>query len=130
LNPEIGMLSYVNIGLVSITLSLAYYKTRGLWLPIGMHFAWNFTQTTIFGYPTSGLPPTGLSVFDLTQSGPAWITGGAFGPEGGILATLAVIAGTWYILKSSRIRAEEGIITLDSLEDVLPVRPAVESDHP
>jgi uncharacterized protein len=119
-NPGIGPIAYMNIGLVSLTLCLAYYKTRGLWLPIGLHFGWNFAQTTIFGFPTSGMPPAGLSFVDLTQSGATWLTGGAFGPEAGILGTLSIVGGTWYILKSRHIRAEEGIITLDSLEDVLP----------
>jgi membrane protease YdiL (CAAX protease family) len=118
-NPGVGIVAYVNIALVSITLSLAYYKTRGLWMPIGLHFAWNFAQTTIFGFPTSGIAPAGHSLLELTQSGPDWVTGGAFGPEGGILATLSVVAGTWYLLKSRRVRSEDGIVTLDSLEDVL-----------
>ena len=118
-NPGIGFLAYMNIGLVSLTLSLAYYKTRGLWLPIGVHFGWNFAQTTVFGFPTSGVSAEALSVFTLTQSGPPWLTGGGFGPEGGLLATVSIIAGTWFVLKSRFVRTEEGIVTLDSLEDVL-----------
>ncbi len=120
LNPGIGTIAYVNIGLVSLTLCLAYYKTRGLWLPIGLHFGWNFAQTTLFGFPTSGMSPADLSLLTLRQSGPDWLTGGGFGPEGGVVATAAIIGGTWYLLKSRRVRAEEGIVTLDSLEDVLP----------
>lgn len=119
-NPGVGALSYLNIGLVSITLSLAYYKTRGLWLPIGIHFGWNFSQTTLFGFPTSGLPPDARSLCTIVQTGPEWLTGGSFGPEGGLLATVAVGAATWYLLKSPLVRAEQGIVTLDSLEDVLP----------
>jgi|GEM_PF-7059575 len=62
----------------------------------------------------------------LVQQGPDWITGGAFGPEGGVLATIALIAGTWYILKARWIKAAEGIITLDSVEDLFPQTPQSE----
>ena len=48
------------------------------------------------------------------------MTGGPFGPEGGALATLALVVGTWYVLKSPYLRAPGGIVTLDSVEDLLP----------
>lgn len=121
-NPGVGTLAYLNIGLVSLTLSFAYYKTRGLWMPIGLHWGWNFAQTTLFGFPTSGLTPAGRSLLTLEQSGPAWITGGAFGPEGGLLATAVIVAATWFVVKSERVRGEEGIITLDSIEDLVGER--------
>jgi uncharacterized protein len=118
-NPGVGTLAYVNIALISLTLSLAYYKTRGLWLPIGLHFGWNFAQTMVFGFPTSGLSPDRLAILELVQSGPEWLTGGVFGPEGGVLATIAILTGTWFLLKTRHIRPEEGMVTLDSLEDLL-----------
>jgi hypothetical protein len=85
-----------------------------------LHFAWNFTQTTIYAFPTSGLAFEDRKLWVLEQTGPDWITGGAFGPEGGLLATLALLLGTWYVLKSRHLVVQEGIITLDSLEDILP----------
>jgi membrane protease YdiL (CAAX protease family) len=109
----------VNIGCAGVLFSVAYMKTRSLWLPFGIHFAWNFSQTTIYGFPTSGLDPTLHSLIRLTQSGPAWIVGGGFGPEGGVLATLALILGAWYVLKAPYLRAPEGIVTLDSIEDLI-----------
>ncbi len=118
-NPHITILSTLNVGLAGIWLSFAYMKTRSLWLPIGLHFSWNFTQTSLYAFRTSGLDFGGRELFASIQSGPDWLTGGAFGPEGGVLATIALIACTWYILKSTRFAAPEGIITLDSLEDVL-----------
>ena len=54
------------------------------------------------------------------SSGADWITGGAFGPEGGILVTIALMACGWYILKENSLLAPEGIVTLDSVEDLLP----------
>jgi membrane protease YdiL (CAAX protease family) len=122
-NPNVSLFGIVNFMLAGIWLSIAYIKTRGLWLPLGLHFSWNFTQATIFGLPTSGIDFADKRLLCTIHGGPAWLTGGAFGPEGGILTTLALLAGTGYILKSRSLAVQEGIITLDSLEDLLP--PAV-----
>jgi CAAX protease family protein len=119
-NPHSTIFSTINVGLAGMWLSIAYMKTRSLWLPFGLHVSWNFAQTTLFGYPTSGISFPGLRIWDSIQTGPEWITGGAFGPEGGILATIALVASTWYVLKSSSLLAPEGIVTLDSVEDLLP----------
>lgn len=120
MNPHATPLSTGNVMLAGIWLSFAYIKTRGLWLPFGLHLAWNFTQTTVYGFPTSGMEFAGHRLWSTVATGPEWITGGAFGPEGSVLATLALIGGIWYVLKSPHLRAPEGIITLDTLEDVLP----------
>jgi hypothetical protein len=125
-NPHATPLGTTNVVLAGVWLSFAYLKTRGLWLPFGLHFAWNFTQTTIYAFPTSGLALEDRKLWTLEQTGPEWITGGAFGPEGGVLATIALLLGIWYILKSRQIVAQEGIITLDSLEDLLPPAPRAE----
>ena len=121
-NPNASTYGIINVGLAAIWLSFAYIKTRSLWLPCGLHFSWNFAQTSIYGFPTSGAEFADKTIVHLTQSGPEWITGGVFGPEGGMLATLALVLCTWYILKSNMLIAPEGIITLDSVEDVLPPR--------
>lgn len=118
-NPHVTLLGLVNVALAAVWLSFAYLKTRSLWLPIGLHCSWNFTQTVIFSFPTSGIESDGHSLASLVQSGPEAITGGAFGPEGGVLATLSLVVCTWYILKSKVFEAPEGIVTLDSVEDLL-----------
>ena len=118
-NPGVSTLSIVNIALAGVWLSVAYMKTRSLWLPFGLHWSWNFAQTTVFGYPTSGGTFEGQRVFDAVQAGPDWMTGGSFGPEGGILSTIALVACTWFILKSENLAAPEGIVTLDSIEDLI-----------
>jgi membrane protease YdiL (CAAX protease family) len=118
-NPHVTTFGLVNVALAGICFSVAYMKTRSLWLPIGIHWAWNFCQTTFFGYPTSGIEFSGRRLFEAVQAGPEWVTGGTFGPEGGILTTLALLLGSGFVLKSSILKAPEGIITLDSLEDLL-----------
>jgi membrane protease YdiL (CAAX protease family) len=118
-NPNVTTFGLINVGLAGVCFSVAYMKTRSLWLPIGIHWAWNFCQTTLFGYATSGTEFAGRRLFDAVQAGPVWVTGGMFGPEGGMLTTLALLLGTGFVLKSNLLRAPEGIITLDSLEDLL-----------
>ena len=67
-----------------ILLAAAYVTTRRLWFPIGLHFAWNFTQGGIFGIPVSGIPVRGLLKSTLT--GKELYSGGKFGAEASIFA--------------------------------------------
>jgi membrane protease YdiL (CAAX protease family) len=68
-----------------ILFAAAYLLTRRLWMPIGVHWAWNFFQGPVFGAPVTGSIHT-MTVFRSTISGPAWATGGPFGPEASIPA--------------------------------------------
>ena len=119
-NPKVSVFGLINVAFAAIWFSFAYLKTRSLWLPIALHFSWNFCQTTLYSFPTSGIAFQEQKIFSLVQTGPDWITGGSFGPEGGALATLALLICTVYILKASYLSAPEGILTLDSVEDLLP----------
>jgi membrane protease YdiL (CAAX protease family) len=118
-NPNATGFALVNSGLAGVWFSFAYQKTRSLWLPFGLHFSWNFSQTTLFSFPTSGMDFPDRQLFSSVQTGPDWLTGGAYGPEGGMLCTLALIVCTAYILKSNDYTAQSGAITLDSIEDLL-----------
>ena len=62
---------------------LAYAIGRGLPLPVGLHAAWNFFEGSVFGFPVSGSPRD--SLLEVAVAGPDLMTGGAFGPEGGLL---------------------------------------------
>jgi hypothetical protein len=82
-----------------LLLGSAYIYSRSLLLPIAIHFAWNFVQSGIFGAVTSGNDSTpGLLTTQL--SGAEWISGGKFGPEGTVQATLfcLVAAGIFMYL--------------------------------
>jgi len=111
LNPGASIVSTAAIALeAGVFLGLAYAATRSLWLPIGLHFAWGFTEGGIFGANVSGHPYHGIFQFSL--SGRDILTGGAFGPEASVVAVgislvaslvLAVIAirnGRWKPLSS------------------------------
>jgi len=77
-NPGATLLAAAAIAFeAGIMLAVAYVLTRRLWLAIGIHVAWNFTQSGIFGVPVSGVALDGFFVSE--TSGPAWLSGGAFG---------------------------------------------------
>jgi membrane protease YdiL (CAAX protease family) len=105
-NPEHTWISTLNTMLVGIPLAVAYLRTRALWMPIGLHLAWNFLEGYALGLPVSGLNLS-ASVFTSMVSGPRWVTGGAYGPEGGVLATGVILAATFYLLASRRIYITE-----------------------
>lgn len=67
-----------------IFLSAAYYLTRRLWFVIGLHIAWNFVLGGVFGQIVSGVNPHG-GLLKGSVSGPAWFSGGAFGPEASVV---------------------------------------------
>ena len=84
----------------------AYMLTRRLWLPIGIHAAWNFTQGWVFSVPVSGTePPLGLLI--TRRIGPDWLTGGDFGLEASAVAmVLATVAGAlmvWVAMKRGTV---------------------------
>jgi len=84
-------------------LGAAYVATRTLWLPIGIHFAWNFAEGGIFGTDVSGTnTPQGL--LDGVLSGPSMVTGGAFGPEGSVYSVAAGLIATIAFLWLARRR--------------------------
>lgn len=88
-NPSLSWLGVINLFLAGLWLGTAYLMSGSLWLPIGMHAGWNFTMGNIAGFPVSGLATRGLLVS--VEHGPDWLTGGSFGPEGGILATCVLL---------------------------------------
>ena len=101
-NPFQNWISTLNTALVGVLLAICYLRTRALWLPLGIHFAWNFVQGYILGLPVSGVAfPYGI--LQAKISGPFWLTGGAYGPEGSILCLGVIAAGTAYFFVSRRI---------------------------
>jgi membrane protease YdiL (CAAX protease family) len=77
----------------------AYMLTRSLWLPIGLHAAWNFTQGEIFDVPVSGLSEHGL--LEAKLSGPALLSGGGFGLEASVIClVLASATGIWFVWRA------------------------------
>ena len=106
-NPGSTWWSSLAIAIEAGLLLGAAYKYSGtLWLPIGIHWAWNFTQGRIFGINVSG-GDVGASLIQPEISGPDILTGGAFGAEASIIAVvLGVALSAWYIVKTVRKKNE------------------------
>jgi membrane protease YdiL (CAAX protease family) len=92
LNPHFTPLALMGIALAGVFMAYGYLVTGSLWLPIAFHFAWNFAQGPLFSFPVSGLASEGLLLVERADS-PSLITGGAFGPEGGLLGMIALLLG-------------------------------------
>lgn len=101
-NPGSSAIAAVNIAVTGVFLAAGYLVTRSLYLPIGIHLAWNFFEGPVFGFPVSGLDswPTLLATH---VSGPAMWTGGSFGPEAGLLGLVAVLVGLATIIIYARV---------------------------
>jgi uncharacterized protein len=105
-NPGASVFTSVAISLeAGIMLAAAYTATRRLWVPIGIHFGWNFAQGGLFGIAVSGNPVDGWLKTEL--SGPELLSGGAFGAEGSLVAVvLCLAAGTalvWLTIKRGNV---------------------------
>jgi uncharacterized protein len=130
-NPNVTPFAIANIVLAGIWLTVAYYKTNALWLSIGMHFSWNFTQGFIFSFPVSGTTSVKEQIGTAVVTGPNWITGGSFGPEGGVLATIIILSGTALIYFSPWFFASEKTWRVDSwLADKKEQQQNLESQNP
>ena len=90
-NPNTSVLGLINIGLIGLLFAYMMIRTGKLWLPIGYHITWNFFQGSIFGMNVSGMETD--SIINTEFTGANWITGGAFGAEGGIVTTIVILLG-------------------------------------
>jgi membrane protease YdiL (CAAX protease family) len=95
LGESISPLGIANTALAGLMLGAAWMLTRRLWLCASIHAAWNYTLGSIFSIAVSGHPAKGLVLGSLT--GPDWVTGGVYGLEGSVAATV-VMAGLFVIL--------------------------------
>lgn len=101
-NPDVTAAGIGNIALAGILLSLAFFSPGGMWTAVGAHLGWNATLAALAA-PVSGLP-FDIPAIDYRTGSPVWLTGGAFGPEGGLLATVTLTATV--VLLSRWIRKE------------------------
>ncbi|MEE9572822.1 MAG: type II CAAX endopeptidase family protein [Candidatus Neomarinimicrobiota bacterium] len=91
LNPNASVLAGILITILTFLLVVGWLRTGQLWVPIGLHAGWNFFMGPVFGFPVSGHSAEGL--VNNTIIGPEWITGGEFGPEGGIIVLPVILVG-------------------------------------
>ena len=97
--PMIGVLLGLELGLL---FGAAYLLTRRIWLCAALHFAWNFVQGAVFSIAVSG--QSGESWLHGTLTGPAWLSGGAFGAEGSLVSVVLCLAAAGVLLKLAHKR--------------------------
>lgn len=105
LNPNASLWTSAAIAIEAGILFGAIYAHSGnLWLPIGIHWAWNFTEGRIWGLPVSGSPKI-TTLFHAETSGPELLTGGAFGPEASLTVVITCsLLSVWLIYDLHRTR--------------------------
>ena len=99
-NDGSTVLSAISAFLGGLIYAFAFVKTEKLWLPIGLHFSWNFFQGLVYGFPVSGFAFDGL--VEINIEGQKLWTGGEYGPEGGligIIARIIVLFVIWLVIK-------------------------------
>ena len=85
-------------------LGAAYAYSKNIWLPIGIHWIWNYTQGNILGFPVSGEDNV-TSIITPEISGPQWLTGGSFGAEASVIsAVIGLLISLWFIRKTIQQR--------------------------
>ncbi|MEJ2758245.1 MAG: CPBP family intramembrane metalloprotease, partial [Anaerolineales bacterium] len=101
-NPNATLISAVGIVFAGLFLAYPYLRTRQLWLSIGMHIGWNTFLGPVFGFPVSGMANPHL--FLVSVDGPELLTGGAFGPEAGLVVLPALLLGALLVWVYTRGR--------------------------
>lgn len=102
LNPNSSITAAFGLAIqAGLLLGAAYIYSRSLWFPIALHFAWNFTQSAIFGATVSG-STTSKTLIASKIEGATWFTGGQFGPEGSVQAMLFCLIPTIILLVLSQ----------------------------
>jgi membrane protease YdiL (CAAX protease family) len=94
-------LSVLSNSLGGVAYGLAFILTGRIWLGLGLHFAWNFVQGPMLGFIVSG-HALGSGLFWIDDLGPDWLTGGAYGPEGGIVGLAMRFAVIGAVIMVSR----------------------------
>ena len=101
-NPNATWVSALGIFFAGLFLAAGYLCTGQLWLSIGLHIGWNFFEGVVFGFPVSGI--VAYPLLQINVTGPESWTGGAFGPEAGLIVLPALALGAILVYLYGRLR--------------------------
>ena len=84
-NDGFGIFPFINIFLMGVIFSLLFYLSDDIFLPTAAHTFWNFAQANVYGINVSGITQSNISLIKTQLTGNPFLTGGAFGVEGGFI---------------------------------------------
>ena len=130
-NPNFTQgLPYFNLLLAGVWLAIAYLRTRSLWLPLGIHWAWNWALGSLFGLPVSGISSIAPNpLLRGTDLGPSWLTGGSYGIEGGVAATVALVISTIFIWRTKLVSPVPELASLTSHENPIDTQTRISTNN-
>jgi membrane protease YdiL (CAAX protease family) len=99
-NPNLGPIAVINLALFGVFTAFYALYEGGVWGVFSIHAVWNWAQGNFFGFEVSGGLAAGGTVINLMEVGPDIITGGAFGPEGGLAVTVVLVVSSlivWFL---------------------------------
>jgi membrane protease YdiL (CAAX protease family) len=103
-NPNTSWIGLANIAVAGLFLGAVYLRTASLWWASGAHLGWNWTHGFLADLPVSGLDVVDAPYLEAVASGPPWLSGGSFGPEGSVLATAVLGVAAVVIWNASWLR--------------------------
>lgn len=110
LNPNLSILATINLALYGLFGALYALREESLWGICAFHSIWNWAQGNLFGLQVSGQMVSGGMIFNLVETGPDWLTGGAFGPEGGLITTIVLLLSIaiiwWWPITGQRVATQ------------------------
>lgn len=95
-------ISVASSTLGGVMYGVAYLRTGRIWLGLGVHIGWNFFQGTVLGFPVSGTDDYSGALLQVHTSGPAWLSGGGYGPEGSVFSLVGRVVIIALILLATR----------------------------
>ncbi len=99
MNPAVGFLPFVNIGLFGVIMSIIALWQGEIWTVAGIHAAWNFVQSSILGMHVTGTSTAQHSLVQLVPQNVGIISGGAFGLEGSVITTVVLAGILMFVLR-------------------------------
>jgi len=116
-NPNATPVAAVTITAYGAFLAAGYLLTGRIAVPVGVHVTWNLALSSVFGFPVSGVR-TPATVIAVEATGPAAVTGGAFGPEAGLVSLAPLAVGTatllgWAYWREGEVRVHESVAVPD-----------------
>ncbi len=91
LNPGLSVIALINLALFGLFAGLYAMREGSMWGISALHSVWNWVQGNFFGFEVSGTNAGGGTLLNLKETGADWLTGGAFGPEGGLAVTIVLV---------------------------------------